>query len=183
MLWRIKLKSLFAYLIYTAIILTISYFLDRFFQMLMFILFFEIIQKCFKYRFHADSIVNDPIKAVRLCKVITICVEIVYLIFCKDLDISVYSNLFIIFLIAFINCLLEFAIEHFIIKKDILKNKDTLLELCNKAKLTQNAIDRMVMKYVDNKTYQEIADIECVDLATIKMSINRSRKKILGNRD
>ena len=47
-----------------------------------------------------------------------------------------------------------------------------------KAKLSRNATDRMILKYIDNKTYQEIADLECVDLQTIKISINRSRKKI-----
>ena len=178
MLWKIKLKSLITYLIYNIILLTISYFLNRFFQMLIFILFFEFIQNCFKYRFHADSIVDDPIKAVRLCKVITIGGEIVYLIFCKDLDISVYSNLLIIFLIAFINCLIEFAIQNIAIKENCLKDKDKLLQLCNNANLTPLATNRMILKYIENKTCQEIADIECVDVDTIKKSINRSRKKI-----
>lgn len=178
MLLRIKLRSLITYLIYNSILLTIAYFFDRFFQMLIFVLFFSFIQNCFKYRFHADSIVDDPIKAVRLCKVITICVEIIYMIFCKGLDVSIYSNLFIIFLIAFINCLIQFALENIIIKNDYLKDKDKLLDLCRKANLSKNATDRMVLKYIENKTCQEIANIECVDVDTIKKSINRSRKKI-----
>ena len=178
MIWKIKLKSLVTYLIYNAIILTISYFINRFFQMLIFILFFSFIQNCFNYRFHADSIVTNPIKAVRLCKVITIAVEIIYLIFCKDLDISIYSNLFIIFLIAFINCLIEFALENIIIKNDCLKDKDKLLDLCNKANLSKNATNRMILKYIEGKTCQEIANIECVDVDSIKKSINRSRKRI-----
>ena len=178
MLWKIKLKSLITYLIYNAILLTISYFCNRFFQMLIFILFFSFIQNCFLYRFHADTIIDEPLKAVRVCKVITIFVEITYLIFCKDLDISIYSNLLIIFLIAFINCLLEFALRNTIIKNDCLRDKEKLLELCSKANLTQNATERMIMKYVENKTYQEIASIECVDIDTIRKSIVRSRNKI-----
>ena len=179
MLWKIKLKSLITYLIYNAILLTVAYFLERFFQMLIFILFFEAIQNCFKYRFHADSIIKDPIKAIRLCKIITIGVEIIYLIFCKNLDISVYSNLFIIFLIAFINCLIEFAICSITITVDKLRDKDTLLKLYNEAHLTPNATSRMVMRYIDNITIQEIAVIECVDIDTIKKSIKRSKQKIL----
>lgn len=178
MLWKIKLKSLITYLIYNAILLTISYFLNRFFQMLIFVLFFEFIQNCFRYRFHADTIEKEPIKAVRLCKVITIFVEITYLIFCDNLDISVYSNLFIIFLIAFINCLLEFSLENYIIKDSYLTDRDKLTELCQKAKLSKNATDRMILRYVENKTYQEIADLECVDIESIKKSIMRSKKKI-----
>ena len=178
MLWKLKLKSLITYLIYNIFLLAISYFFNRFFQMLIFVLFFSFIQNCFRYRFHADTIQDEPIKAVRLCKVITIVVELIYLAFCKDLDISIYSNLFIIFLIAFINCLLEFALENFIIKADYLKDKEKLMELCIRAKLTQNATNRMILRYIENKTFKEIADLECVDVETIKKSITRSKKKI-----
>lgn len=183
MLWKIKLKSLLIYIIYNILLLTVSYFLNRFYQMLLFVLFFNFIQNCFHYRFHADTIQSDPIKAIRLCKVITIMVEIVYMCLCKNLNISVYSNLFIIFLIATANCLLEFSIENFFIKADVLHDKDKLLYLCQKANLTKNATDRMIMKYIENLSYQEIADKECVDIDTIKKSINRSRKKIFKNQD
>lgn len=183
MLWKIKLKSLLIYIIYNILLLTVSYFLNRFYQMLLFVLFFNFIQNCFHYRFHADTIQSDPIKAIRLCKVITILVEIFYMCFCKDLNISVYSNLFIIFLIAIANCILEFSIENFFIKTDVLRDKDKLLFLCQKANLTQNATDRMMMKYIDNLSYQEIAYKECIDIDTIKKSINRSRKKIFNNQE
>lgn len=183
MLFKLKVKSFILAIIYNIILLAFSYFLDRFFQMLMFVLFFSFIQNCFNYRFHADTIQPNPIKAVKLCKIITIIVEIIYLIFCKDLDVSVYSNLLIIFGIAFANCLLEFSLENFFIKKDCLKDKETLLKLCNMANLSETATNRMIMKYIENKTYQEIADIEYVDIDTIKKSINRSRKKIFKNQD
>lgn len=175
---KYRIKDTLDFLIYHIILLTISFLLDRFYQMLLFVLFYGFIQNCFKYRFHADTIQHDPIKTVRLCKIITICVEIIYLMLCKDLDVSIYSNLFIIFLITLLNAILEFSLEIFLIKEDDLKNESKLLLLCKKAKLSKNATDRMVMKYIKNMTYQEIADLECVDLQTIKISINRSRKKI-----
>ena len=183
MLLKIKLKTLASYLIFNAILLTLAYFLNRFLPMLMFILFFSFMRGCFYYNFHADSITDNPIKAVRLCKLITIIVELVYLAFCQPLDISVYSNLLIIFTIALINCLVEFGIEHSVIRYDQFRDKDTLLLLCNNAHLTKNATDRMILKYVENKTYKEIADLECVDIQSIKISINRSRKKIMGNQE
>lgn len=178
MLWKIKLKGFIPFLIYHILLLTISYFLNRFLQMLIFVLFFECIQNCFKYRFHADTIVKNPIKAVRLCKVITIVVELVYLAFCNELDTSLYSNLFVIFVIAFINCLLQFSIESYYSKENCLKNKDLLIELCSTAKLSENATNRMILKYIENKTYEEIADLECVDIDSIKRSISRSKAKI-----
>lgn len=183
MLLRYRIKGILLYVVYNIILLTISFLLNRFYQMLIFVLFYSFIQNCFYYRFHADTIQNDPIKAVRLCKVITIGVEITYLAFCNNLNISIYSNLFIIFLIALLNCLLEFSIESITIKTDTLKDREKLIILCNKAHLTKNATDRMIMKYVEGKTYQEIADLECVDLQTIKMSINRSRNKIFKSQE
>lgn len=178
MLWKIKLKGLIPYLIYNILLLTISYFLNRFLQMLIFVLFFEVMQNCFRYRFHADTIVTEPIKAVRLCKIITICVELVYLALCNNLDISLYSNLFIVFLIAFINCLLQFSIEAFYSKENCLKNKEVLLDLCSKANLSESATNRMMLKFIENKTYDEIADLECIDVDSIKRSISRSKAKI-----
>lgn len=175
---KYRIKDTLDFLLYHIILLTISFLLDRFYQMLIFILFYGFIQNSFRYRFHADTIQHDPIKTVRLCKIITICVEIIYLMLCKDLDVSIYSNLFIIFLITLLNAILEFALEIFLIKEEDLRNESKLLLLCKKAKLSKNATDRMIMKYIKNMTYQEIADLECVDLQTIKISINRSRKKI-----
>lgn len=177
-MFRYRIKELLVYITYNIILLTISFLLDRFYQMLIFVLFYSFMQNCFRYRFHADSIQDDPIKAVKLCKIITIVVEVTYLIFCENLNISVYSNLFIIFLIALLNCLLELALETTIVKESALKDKEKLSILCKRAGLTKNATERMFLKYIENKTYQEIADLECVDLQTIKTSINRSRKKI-----
>lgn len=180
---KYRIKNILIYLIYNIILLTIAFLLNRFYQMLIFVLFYSFLQNCFKYRFHAETIIEDPIKAVRTCKIITIFIEIIYLIFCYNLDISIYSNLLIILLITIINCLLQLLLENFMVKQDVLKNKEKLLNLCRKVKLTKNATDRMFMKYIDNKTYQEIADIECVDVETIKKSINRSRNKIFKNQD
>lgn len=177
-LFKIKMKGLLLYVMYNIALLSFSYLFGRFYQMLLFVLFYNTFQNCFKYRFHADTIQHDPIKAVRLCKIITIFVEMIYLMLCKDLDISVYSNLFIIFSITLLNAILEFSLEIFLIKEEDLRNESKLLLLCKKAKLSKNATDRMVMKYINNMTCQEIADLECVDLQTIKISINRSRKKI-----
>lgn len=147
--------------------------------MLVFIMCYEFIQGSFKYRFHADSIQKDPVKAVRLCKLITICVEAIYLILCNNLDVSIYYHLLIILTIAFINCIVEFCLEHLMDKYSMLKDKDTLIYLCNVHNLTEDAKDRMIMKYIDGKSYKEIADIYCVDEDTIRKSINRSRHKIL----
>ena len=178
-LFLIRFKSLISYIIYNLILLVVSSFLDKFVQMLFFVLFFNIIQGCFKYRFHADTIENNPIKTMKLCKFITIFVELIYLMICTNFVLSLYSNLLVITIIALLNCFLEFLFRISNINSNDFKNKENLLFLCKKANLSELATKRMLMKYVENKTYQEIANLEYVEVDTIKKSINRSRNKIL----
>ena len=166
------------YYLYCIFILIISYIFNRFFQMLLFILFFNFIQDCFRYRFHSDTIINDPIKATKYCKIITIAIEALYLATCKDLNVSVYSNLLLIFFIACINALLQFYLEKFIIDKNILNDKDKLLKLSKEYNISDLAIQRLIEHYVDNKTIAEIAAQECVEEQTIKQSIRRTRRKL-----
>lgn len=50
--------------------------------------------------------------------------------------------------------------------------------LCKEAKLTNVATNRMIMRYVEKKSYKEIAMIECVEEKSIEQSIRRNRKKL-----
>lgn len=179
MLFLKLLKKRLVYILYNLLILTISYFVDKFFPMLFFILFFELIQGAFKYRFHSDTLFNNnPNKAIKWCKIITIFVEIIYLIYCKKNDISLYANLPQIFFIAFANALLQFYIERAVAKISMLKDEDTLRMLCEEAKLTEESTHRLILRYVYGKKVIEIAEIECVEVDTIKKSISRSLKKL-----
>ncbi len=167
------------YGMYCVALLIVAFIFNRFIQMLMFILFYESIQNCFNKRFHADTLFpNNSIKAIKYCKIITIVVEVVYLIYCKNLNLSIYSNLLIILVIAILNALLQFYLERTINFELILKNKEILLQLCNESKLSSISTNRMVMRYVEDKSIQDIADIEFVDHDSIKKSLQRSRNKI-----
>lgn len=167
------------YILYNIIILIISFIFNRFFQMLIFILFYNTIQNCFYYRFHADTIFpNEPIKAVRYCKLITIVVEIIYLLFCKDLNVSVYSNLLIILIIAIINSLLQSFCEKLVINNSHLKNYSSLKRLLDINNISQINQKRIIDHYIYNKTIAEIAAQECVEEQTIKQSIRRTKRKL-----
>lgn len=179
---KLKRKIFFKrviYYLYCVGILIVAYFLNRFFQMLIFILFFNMLQNAFNYRFHVDILFpTEPTKATNICKIITIGVEIIYLVFCKELDVSVYSNLFVIFVIALINALLQFFLERALSSKSILQNKELLLIRCEEAGLSKESINRLILRYIDKKSLQEIADIEFVEIESIKQSLRRSKRKL-----
>ena len=179
---KLKRKLLFdflGYVAYNIIILTIAFFFERFVQMLMFILMFGMIRKGFNYTFHANTIYPDePIKAGKVCKLITIGVEIIYLIFCKELNVSVYSNLFVIFVIATINALLQFYLERVLNSKALLKNREFILTKGNEVGLSTTAINRLILRYVEGKSIKEIASIECLTEESVKQSLRRSKRKL-----
>lgn len=115
-------------------------------------------------------------------KLITFSVEIIYLIFCKNLILSVYQNIFIIFGVALFNALLGFYAERTICFKSKLEDIETLIPLCKEAKLTPLATNRMIMRYVEKKTLKEIASIECVEEESIRKEFKRYRKKLKLNK-
>ncbi len=176
---RILFIRRIVYYLYCCILLIISYFLNRFFQMLIFLLIFNFIQNAFNYRFHADTLYPDkPSKANLVCKFITIVVEIIYLIFCKELNVSVYSNLFVIFVIATINALLQFYLERVLNSKALLKNREFILTKGNEVGLSTTAINRLILRYVEGKSIKEIASIECLTEESVKQSLRRSKRKL-----
>lgn len=63
-------------------------------------------------------------------------------------------------------------------KKRILTNLKKLKAMCLEADLTEEATKRLILKYVDKKTYKEIANIEVVTEEAIKHSIRISRAKL-----
>lgn len=166
------------YILYCLIILFISYIFDRFIQMLIFVLFYGSVVECYNYKFHSDTIIKDNRKAVKYCKIITIFVELMFLLLCKDLKISLYLNISVILIFATSDALIQFYVERHSITKDKLGDIDTLKALCLEANLTDIATNRMIMKYIKHKSYEEIAELECVDVDTIRKSLYRSRKKI-----
>lgn len=179
MLNWILFKKRLVYYLYCILIISLAYVFNRHIQMIMFIVFFELIQGCFKYRFHADTIFpNEPIKATKYCKLITCVVEIIFLIFCKELDTSYYLNVFIIMGIAFVNTLLEFCLERLIVTKSIFEDKKKLLIACKEANLSELETKRLFMKYIEKKKYSEIALIESVEDDSIRKSIVRARNKL-----
>ena len=74
--------------------------------------------------------------------------------------------------------ILEDWLEKKIVKTSILKNKDELLEACKNAKLTKEATNRLILKYIDGLKIKQIADLEKVEETTIWQSIRRSRRKL-----
>lgn len=167
------------FILHCCLILLFASLFNKFFEMLLFILSYQLINNAFYYQFHAETIFSDSaIKATRMCKIISICIELFYLIFCKHFNVSIYANLGLIILVGVMSALVQFYLERVIINQDILKDKNRLLALCNEYNISEEATKRLVMRYIDGMKIREIAEIECVEEKTIKESIRRSKHKM-----
>ena len=167
------------FIIHCIIMLSIAYLFDRLIQMALFILLFKGIQNCFKIQFHADTLFpDDAIKATNICKIISIVMEIFYLIYCKDLVVTIYANIFIIVFIAFVNALLEFSLRNIIIKKlnkreiilSIVENDEEKIEALCDSKGLKNLSETIYLFL--NNTVEETADILEIDNKTVQRRIN-----------
>lgn len=168
------------FIIHCIIMLSIAYLFDRLIQMALFILLFKGIQNCFKIQFHADTLFpDDAIKATKICKVISIIMELFYLVYCKDIVVTIYANLFIIVFIAFVNALLEFSLRNIIVKK--LNKKEIILSIVenNEAKIEKFCKKLGVPELAEtvyfflNYTAEEAAEWLGVDSSTVKRRINK----------
>lgn len=175
------IKEYLGFFINCATMLVIAYFFDKFFAMLLFILFVGTIKSCFKIEFHADSLFdNEPIKALNYCKFISILVEIIYLIVSRKLQLTIYGNIFVIFCFALVNSILEVALETIVISNTksrrekilrIVPNiEEDIEDLCTKHCL--NGYSEIIYLYLNN-TIEEVSEITGVPVRSINNKINK----------
>lgn len=180
---RIVIKLIKEYLgfwLNCLIMLAIAYFFDKFFAMLLFILFVGTIKSCFKVEFHADSLFdNEPIKALKYCKLISIGIEVLYLIISSKVELTIYANIFVLFTLALINSIFEIALESIVIKttksrrdkilKIVDNNEKDIEKLCKKNCL--NGYSEIIYLYLNN-TIEQVSEILNVPVRTINNKID-----------
>lgn len=175
------IKEHLDFILNCVIILLISLLFDKFFAMLLFILFLGSIKSCFKIEFHADSLFeNEPIKAVKYCRLISIGVELLYLFVSSNIVLSLYINIFLIFALTLVNSLLELSLETIIIKNsmprrqqilEIVANDEDQIEMiCRNNCL--NGYSEIIYLYLNN-TIEETSEILNIPVRTINNKINK----------
>ena len=175
------IKEYLGFFINCVIMLVIAYFFDKFFAMLLFIIFVGTIKSCFKIEFHADSLFdNEPIKALNYCKFISILVEIIYLIVSSKLELTIYGNIFVLFTFALVNSILEVSLETIVIStsksrrekilKIVAKDEKEIENLCDKYCL--NNYSEVIYLYLNN-TIEETSEILNIPVRTINNKINK----------
>lgn len=172
------LKETIIYSILTTIVLIVAYIFDVLLEMSLFIIYYYFVKNLFNKQFHADIITKSPTSALVLCFALTFATQIITIFVLSSFELSFFINIYICLLISAISFLLEFWLESFLITGSILKDKEKLIEACNRAKITKEATNRLLLKYIEGLKVKEIAELEKVEEATVWQSIRRSRRKL-----
>lgn len=134
---------------------------------------FVFMRQAFGKSYHSDSVLA--------CTSLAIATFIIATRLSLPLWLSTLCNVFIGCLVAYIMHMWYFY-ARYTNKNGVTLHKgmhlDELDQLCEFSNLSEIAYNRLAMHYVEKKTYQEIADIENVEVITIMQSIRRSRRKL-----
>lgn len=171
-------KETIIYIILTTIVLCVAYVFDVLLEMSLFIIYYYFIKGFFTKQFHADTIAKTATQALRLCFTITFITQLIFIFILIKFELSFYLNIYLGIVLGMFSYILEDWLEKKIVKTSILKNKDELLEACRNAKLTKEATNRLILKYIDGLKIKQIADLEKVEETTIWQSIRRNRRKL-----
>lgn len=134
---------------------------------------FVFMRQVYGKSYHSDSVL--------VCTTLAVLVFVTATRLSLPLYISVLCNILIGCLVAYMMyvmyCYMNYTnYDGITLRKGMLK--EDLIKLCDIAGLTEQATNRMVLKYIERKTLQEIADIEYIDYQTANQSIYRSKQKI-----
>lgn len=179
-IFKHRIKTISIALIYLSVVFWLAYIFNKTVEALSFILTYTIIRDEFNKAIHGSDFTNSAYKGNKYCRIITFAVQVISLLFIIAINISKYVDLALSFALGIINFFAKDYLECKLVKNYNINHieKEKLISLCEKANLTAAATNRMIKKYVEHKTYQEIAVEEYVDINAIKLSINRSRKRL-----
>lgn len=137
------------------------------------IISFFIMRQVFGKSYHADSVLA--------CTTLSVIVFTIATRLPLPQWASILCNVFIGCMVAYVMYMWYYYAKYGTKEDIVIHNgmkREDLIYLCEKANLTKIATDRMIMKYVEGKTVKEIAEIESLEIDSIKSSLHRSRKAI-----
>lgn len=172
------LKETLIYALLTTIVICVAHIFDVALETCLFIIYFYFIKGLFNKQFHADTIAKSSTQAVRLCFTITFITQLIFVFILVKFDLSFYINIYLGIALGLFSYILQDWLEKKAINASILNNKEELIKACKNAKLTKEATNRLILRYIDGLHIKEIAELENVEELTISQSIRRSRRKL-----
>jgi accessory gene regulator protein AgrB len=107
-----KTKNLLLSLLHLLVVLIVAFISDKLIEFLIFMLTYTFIRDEFEKAIHGSDFTDSATKSIKLCRIITTCVQLISIIFLIKVDISKYINIGLAGLLGIINFLSKDYLEH-----------------------------------------------------------------------
>ena len=111
-----RIKNILYNLLSLLCVLLIAFISDKIIEFTIFMLTYTIIRDEFQKAVHGSDFTNSSHKGIILCRIITIIVQVVSIIFLIKIDISKYFNIILSISLGIINFLTKDYLEHMVRK-------------------------------------------------------------------
>jgi accessory gene regulator protein AgrB len=107
-----KTKNLLLSLLHLLVVLIVAFISDKLIEFLIFMLTYTFIRDEFKKAIHGSDFTDSATQSIKLCRIITTCVQLISIIFLIKVDISKYINILTGVILGIINFLAKDYLEH-----------------------------------------------------------------------
>lgn len=174
---RIK-NTFWDFLAYLAVFI-LAYIFNKPYEMFIYIITYTFVRNEFTKAVHGKDFTSSYAKGIVYCRIITIVVQTISIIFLININISRYVNVLIGILLGIVNFFAKDYLEYHIVKNNLwLMNEETLDGLCVKYNLSDTARKRLKLRYIDKLKMKEIAQIECVEQDSIEEYFRILKKRL-----
>ena len=113
---KFRIKNLMLDLMFYAIVFTLAYIFNKWFEMFTFVLTYTLIRLEFSKAVHGKDFTESYNKGIKYCRYITFSIQIVSLMFIISIDVSKYINLLLAVTLGIINFFAKDYLEFYIHK-------------------------------------------------------------------
>lgn len=116
-IFKYRLKNILLDLIDYAVIFTLAYFFNKWFEMCIYVLTYTFIRHEFSKGVHGKDFTESYSKGIKYCRYITFSIQLISLIFIISVDLSKYINLILAFILGIINFFVKDYLEFYVTTK------------------------------------------------------------------
>lgn len=162
-----------------SVVIILSYLLNKPFELFTYIISYTFIRNEFTKAVHGKDFTTSYVKGNIYCRIITMTVQLISIIFLINIEVSKYINVLLSITLGISNFFVKDYLEYHLVKTNLWLINDEILDaLCIKHNLSNLAKTRLRMRYIEKKKIKEIAMIEGVEIESIEEFFRKLKKRL-----
>ena len=174
-----RIKNTFWDILAYLAVFILAYIFNKPYELFIYIVSYTFIRNEFTKAIHGKDFTDSSAKAIIYCRLITMVIQSVSIIFLININFLRYVNILLAVSLGVINFFAKDYFEYHLVKTNLwLINEETLEKLVIKNNLTPLAKNRLKMRYIDKKKIREIAELEKVEVESIEEYFRTLKKRL-----